>query len=201
MAARRLPVVERGGGEREPEPVRSLLTLHRLPDGYRLLYSGVLLFFVAGYGAGLAQQALQAGLTPGAVADWWLGNAGDPDATRLLFEKDPHLVLDAVWRRTLSDVVPVVVILALLFRSSLPEAAFRGLAAVLVGTALLDVASPALVRWGGRAWGGPALVAQVGLAASATLAAAVCWTDMWLRAKAGPRFWREMEPGEAGRRA
>ena len=195
MAARRLPVVERAGGGGEPEPVRSLLTLHRLPDGYRLLYSGVLLLFVVGYGTGLAQQALQAGLTPGGTADWWLGNAGDPDATRLLFEKDPHLVLDAVWRRTLSNVIPVVVILALLFRSSLSRAAFRTLAAVLVTTALLEVASPALVRWGGRAWGAPALAAQVGLAGSALLAAAVCWTDMWFRPKAGPRFWREMEPG------
>lgn len=191
MAARRLPVAAGEGDAGDPEPVRSLLTLHRLSGGYRFLYSAVLLFFVLGHGVGLAQQALQAGLTPGAVADWWLGNAGDPDATRLLFEKDPHLVVDAVWRRTLSNVIPVVVILALLFRSSLPEAPFRALAGVLVATALLDVASPALVRWGGRAWGGPALAAHVGLAASVALAAAVCWTDMWLRRDAGPRFWRE----------
>lgn len=194
MAARRLPVVEREG-DRDGRPVRSLLTLHRLPGGYRLLYSAVLLFFVVGYATGLLQQALQAGLTPGAAADWWLGNAGDPDATRLFFAKDPHLVLDAVWRRTLSNVIPVVVILALLVRSSLPEAAFRALAALLVSTALFDLASPALVRWGGRWWGTPALAAQVGLAASATVAAVVCWTDMWVREKAGPRFWREMEPG------
>lgn len=190
MAARRLPVVEREGGG-DAEPVRSLLTLHGLSVGYRILYSGVLLFFVLGYGAGLAQQALQAGLTPGAAADWWLGNAGDPDATRLLFEKQPHLVLDAVWRRTLSNVIPVVVMLAILFRSSLSDAAFRVLAAALVGTALLDVASPALVRWGGRAWGTPALAAQVGLALSAGVAAAVCWWDMWREPGDRPRFWRE----------
>lgn len=190
MAARRLPVVEREGAS-DPEPVRSLLTLHGLSVGYRILYSGVLLLFVLGYGTGLAQQALQAGLTPGAAADWWLGNPGDPDATRLFFEKQPHLVLDAVWRRTLSNVIPVVVVLAILFRSSLSDATFRVLAAVLVGTALLDVASPALIRWGGRAWGAPALAAQVGLALSATGAAVVCWRDMWLEPGERPRFWRE----------
>lgn len=193
MAPRRLPVVEPGEGEREPEPVRSLLTLHRLPPGYRVLYSGVLLFFVLGHGTGLLQQALQAGLTPAATADWWLGNAGDPDAARLLFAKEPHRVLDAVWRRTLSDVIPTVVMLALLFRSSLSKTAFRALGALLVGAALVDVAAPALVRWGGRVWGAPALAARVGLAAAAALAAGVCLADMWLRRRAGPRFRREME--------
>ncbi|MFB6239974.1 MAG: hypothetical protein ABEJ46_00105, partial [Gemmatimonadota bacterium] len=195
MAARRLPVVERRG-RGDAGPVRSLLTLHQLSVGYRILYSGVLLFFVLGYGTGLAQQALQAGLTPDAAADWWLGNAGDPDATRLLFEKEPHLVLDAVWRRTLSNVIPVVVILALLFRSSLPDLAFRVLAIFLVATALLDLASPALIRWGGRAWGVPALAAQVGLALSAAGGAVICWRDMWIEPGERPRFWREgMEVG------
>lgn len=195
MAARRLGVdrADEEGGE--PAGARSLLTLFRLSGGYRVLYSAVLFFFVLGHGAGLAQQALQAGLTPEAVADWWLGNASDPNAERLLFAKEPHLVLDAVWRRTLSGVLPVVVTLALLFRSSLPRTPFRALAVVLVATALLDIAAPALVRWGGRAWGAPALAAQVGLAASVAASAAVCWHDMWLRPEAGPRFRRGV--GEA----
>lgn len=193
MGTGRLPIGGGGSGGGEAGPTRSLLTLHRLPPGYRLLYSGVLLFFVLGFGAGLAQHAVQAGLTPEATADWWLGNAGDPDATRLLFAKDAHLVLDAVWRRSLADVVPLVVILALLFRSSLSRTGFRVLASVLVATALVDLASPALVRWGGRAWAAPALAAQIGLAGAACTAAVVCWTDMWLRDEAGPRFHAEAE--------
>lgn len=187
MAARRLAV---GGAEAGPGggPARSLLTLYELSTGYRVLYSGVLLFFVVGHGVGLLQHALQAGLTPGATADWWLGNAGDPDAARLLFAKEPHRVLDAVWRRTLSNVIPVVVVVALLFRSSLSAPAFRVAASVLGAAALLDLASPALVRWGGRAWGWPALGAQVILFAAVAVSAGVCWADMWLRPDAGPRF-------------
>lgn len=175
-------------GDVEAGAGRSLLTLRRLSRGYRLLYGGVLVFFVAGHVVGLVHHAVQAGLTPDATADWWLGNAGDADATRLLFAKDPHLVLDAIWRRSLANVIPTVVILALAFRSSLSGRAFGALAAVLVGTALVDLAAPALVRWGGRVWGAPALAARIGLVASVAVSAAVCWRDMWLRPEAGPRF-------------
>lgn len=171
----------------------SLLTLHRLPTGYRVLYAGILAFFLAGYGAGLVQQHLRAGLSPAGVAAWYLGNEDDPDAERLLFEKEGHEVLDAVWKRSLADVIPAIVLIALLARASAPRGVRWGLAGAIVGLAIADTVAPAAVLWSGPAMGAPALLAQVGLAAAALAAAVVCWRDIGPGRGAGPRVRR---PGE-----
>jgi len=176
----------------------SLLTLHRVPPGYRVLYTGVLLFFVAGYGAGLAQQALRSGLSPAGIAHWYLGNADAPRAGRLLFAMPPARLLDEVWRRSLADAVPVLVLLALLFRAGIPARARWGLGAWLTGTALVDMAAPALVGGLGAAAAVPAFAAQVGLAAGAALSSAVCLRDLWLRQRAGPRVRARARPGQDG---
>lgn len=173
----------------------SLLTLRGLSTGYRVLFTGVLAFVVIGFAAGLVQQHLQAGLTPEGVADWHLGNAGDPDAAQLLFAADPGEALDRVWRRTLADVVPLVVLLALWFRASVSPPAKWGVAAGLVACAVVDVSAPALVRFGGRGFGAAAWSAQVGLAAVAAAVAARCLWEMWVQGGEGPRFRDRVEAG------
>ncbi|NIQ58866.1 MAG: hypothetical protein GWN71_37450, partial [Gammaproteobacteria bacterium] len=55
-----------------------MLTLHRLNLGYRVLYSGVLLFMTAGTVAHGLHQHARTGLAPGDVAAWYRGNAHDP---------------------------------------------------------------------------------------------------------------------------
>lgn len=166
----------------------SLLTLHRLPRGYRLLYSGVLLFILAGLAAGLLQQQLRAGLSPAGFADWFLGNAGDPEASRLLFARGPAEVLDAVWRRSMADVLPLVVLLALWFRSSRARWLRMGLAVLLATGTLLDLAAPALMLWGGRDFGAVAFGAGLARAGAAAAIAVLCLWEMWARRRAGPRF-------------
>lgn len=166
----------------------SLLTLHRLPDGYRVLYTGILAFFAVGYAAGLLQQELRSGLSPAGIGDWYLGNEDDPAATAFLFPKERHEILDAVWRRGLANLLPAVVLLALLARASAGRWARWGLAVAIGGCAMIDLASPVLVRYGGRAWAAPALIAQTGLAVATLAAALLCWREMWLEREAGPRF-------------
>lgn len=165
---------------------RPPLTLHRLPAGHRILYTGVLGFLVLGFAAGLVQQHLRAGLTPGGVAAWWLGNADDPAAAALLFPKDAGEILDATWRREMVDVLPAIVLAALLARAALGDRTRRGLSAGVLGLAAADLAAPAAVRWGGAAFAGPALAAQLGLAALAAVGAGLCLRDLWLRP--GPRL-------------
>lgn len=168
----------------------SLLTLHRLPRGHRVLYTGVLVFFVLGYGTGILQQLLRSGIGPAGMAHWFLGNADVPDATRLLFAMGPARILDEVWRRSLADVIPVVVLLALLRRSDLSPVPDGVLSGALVLTALVDLAAPALVARGGAGLGWVASGARLGLAACALAAAGICLRDMWLRPRSGPRLRR-----------
>lgn len=173
----------------------SLLTLHRLPSGYRVLYTGILVFFLAGYGAGLVQQHLRAGLSPAGVAAWYLGNEDDPDADRFLFPKEGHEILDAVWRRSLADVLPAIVLIALLARASAPRGVRWPLAGMIVTLAIADTLAPAALATGGSGWAIPAFVARVGLAAGALVVAGVCLRDVLLRRAEGARFRR---PGAAG---
>ncbi|HKK27630.1 MAG TPA: hypothetical protein VKB18_06080 [Gemmatimonadota bacterium] len=168
----------------------SLLTLHRLPLGYRVLYSGVLAFIVLGYGVGIVQQVLRSGIGPAGMAHWFLGNADVAEPAHLLFPMAPARLLDEVWRLSLADVLPTVVLLALLGRSDLSPAAGGLLSGTLVLAALADLAAPALVAGGGAGLGWAAAAARLGLAASALVGAGVCMRDMWLRPRSGPRFRR-----------
>lgn len=175
-------------------PSASLLTLRRLPPGYRLLYTGVLVFFVLGHAAGLIQQHLRGGLTPRGASEWVLGNEDDPDATRFLFPRSREEVLDDVWRRSLADVIPTLVVLALLFRSG-AAAPFRGgLSVLLVSTALADTTGPALVAALGPGLGAVWWAAQVLLAGAVLAAASTCILEMWGPRHGGPRFHGEVAP-------
>lgn len=169
-------------------PDGSLLTLSRLPVGYRILYTAVLLCFALGHAAGLLEQQLRAGLTPRGAAEWILGNEDDENAAPLLFARDGAEVLDEVWRRSLADVIPTIVVLALLFRSERAPGLRRGAALGITGLALLDLAGPALVFALGPPLGWVWWGAQCLLAAAVAGAAGLCVAEMWLRRARGSRF-------------
>ena len=169
-------------------PDSSLLTLRKLPAGYRVLYTAVLACFALGHATGLIEQQLRAGLTPRGAAEWILGNEDDPDAAHLLFPRDAAAVLDDVWRRSLADVIPTVVTLALVFRAGGPGAARATLGSVLFGTALLDMTGPALVRALGPALGWVWWSAQITLTLGICACAALCVGEMWRLRASGSRF-------------
>jgi hypothetical protein len=166
----------------------SLLTLRRLPAAYRVLYTAVFCFFTLGHAVGLLQQQIRVGLTPRGAAEWVLGNEDDPDATRLLFPRDGAAVLDDAWRRGLADVIPTIVVLALLFRSAWPGGARATLGTALCAAALLDMTGPALVLALGSALGWVWWGAQLVLAGGVAMAAALCIAEMWRFRAAGSRF-------------
>lgn len=179
----------RVSGEPGAGPPASLLTLHRLPRGYRVLYTGLLLFVLLALGAGLLQQALRAGLSPLGAAEWILGNADREDAARLLFSREPHEVLDEMWRRSLAAILPGIVLAALVFRTSAPGRVRGPLIAGIGLFALLEVLGPGLVWLAGtKALGWVWFVGQLGLAAAALVGVGLCLRDIWLRSGGGPRF-------------
>lgn len=166
----------------------SLLTLRRLPAGYRTLYTAVLCCFALGHAAGLIEQTLRSGLTPRGAAEWILGNEEDGDATRLLFRRDAGAILDEVARRSLADVVPTIVVLALVFRAGWPESVRVGAGTVLCSAALLDMLGPALLLTFGPALGWVAWGAQLVLAVGVSTAAALVTLEMWVFRARGSRF-------------
>lgn len=173
----------------------SLLTLYHVPAGHRILYTGIALLLVLGYGAGLVERRLEGGLSPGAMAAWYRGNEDDPDASALLFPKEPSEVLDDTWNRAMADAVPAVVLLALLFRASSGRRVRRGLEAGIVAFAFVDMAGPGLVRWGAAWLAWPVTAARVGLFLAAVAVAALVLGDLWFRRARGPRFHDRAETG------
>lgn len=167
----------------------SLLTLHRLPAGYRVLYSGILTFALLSVVVGLIQQQIRAGLSPTGAAEWILGNADRESAIRLLFARAPQEVLDEMWRRSLGVILPTVVLSALLFRSSAPGFLRGILTASLAASGLLEVLGPGVV-WitGSKLTGWVWFLGQIGFGLTVALTSTVCLRDMWARRAAGPRF-------------
>lgn len=166
----------------------SLLTLHHVPAGYRILYTGLALLLVLGFGTGLVEQHLKSGLAPRAMAEWFRGNESDPAATELLFAKPPSEILDETWDRAMADALSAVVLLALLFRAGSATATRRGLEAGIVGFAFFDMAGPVLIRWGGAWLAWPAAAARWGLFLGSLAVAGLVLSDIWLRRAEGPRF-------------
>jgi hypothetical protein len=174
------------------------LTLHRLHLGYRILYTGVLLFMAAGTAVHTVHQAERGGIAPSAVADWYRGNEEDPDAVVFLFPKSLEEVWSDVWLHSTTSAIAFVVLGSLLFRSSIR----RSLQATLLGGfALLGfcaTVAPLLVRYADDAFAWLLTVPLVVLPVVATTILAITVGEMWIWRTAGMRF--EPRAGEqAGR--
>ena len=164
------------------------LTLHRLHLGYRVLYTGVLLFMTAGTVVHTVHQAERGGLAPSAVADWYRGNEDDADATVFLFPKSLEEVWSDVWLHSTTYAIAFVVLGSLLFRSSLGrplQAALLGSFAVLGFGATV---APLLVRWGDASFAWLLSVALLALPVTATAICAITIAEMWIWRTAGMRF-------------
>ena len=173
------------------------LTLHRLHLGYRLLYTGVLLFMTAGTVVHTVHQAERGGLAPSAVADWYLGNEDDPEAAVFLFPKTFEEVWADVWLHSTTYAIAFVVLGSLLFRSGIP----RSQQATLLGTfavlGLLATIAPLAVRYGGSGFAWLLTVPLVLLPLLAVIATAIVAGEMWFWRTAGMRF--EPRHGELAR--
>ena len=120
-----------------------MLTLHRLPRAYRVLYVGIALLLAAALLSHWWRLALRHGVTPGAVAAWYRG-----DEAVMLFPKAGIEVADDAWMNLFHHTLAFLVLGGLLVRSSARPAVRAALAAAFGAATLASAAGPALVWWG-----------------------------------------------------
>lgn len=167
-----------------------MLTLHRLPRGYRVLYTATLLFFTAGTAAHTLHQAVRTGVGPAAVAAWYRGNEADADAAVLLFPKPFEEVWGDVWTALFTYTLAFLVFGGILMRSDADARLRAGLLLGFVAGAFAAAAAPLLVRYAGAGWAWLDTAALVALPLFAATMTAIPVREMWLRRTAGPRFRR-----------
>lgn len=165
-----------------------MLTLHRLSLGYRVLYTGVLLFMTAGTAIHGVHQHVRTGIGPAAVAAWYRGNESDPDAGVMLFPRSFEETFGDAWLSITSYALAFIVLGAVLARSDAGPRAKGGLLAGYGLGAALASAAPLLVRYASPAFAVIDTSALAGMPLLAIAITAVCIRDMWLRRTAGPRF-------------
>ena len=164
------------------------LTLHRLHFGYRILYTGVLLFMALGTLVHTVHQAERGGIAPSAVADWYRGNEDDADATVFLFEKSLEEVWSDVWLTSSTYAIAFVVLGSILFRSGIRRALQAALMVPFAVLALAAVAGPLFVRYasGGFAW--LITIPLIVLPGLALTIFVITTGEMWFWRSAGMRF-------------
>ncbi len=167
-----------------------MLTLHRLDAGYRLLYTGVLLFMTAGTVAHTAHQAARAGIRPAAVVAWYRGNENDRAAEALLFPRSAEEVLDDAWLAVTTYTLALLIFGGILYRSDAAPAVRATLIGGYTAAALVAGAAPPLVRWVSPGFAAVETAVLVLLPALALTMTTVALRDLWWRAEEGPRFDR-----------
>ncbi|HEX6941069.1 MAG TPA: hypothetical protein VF158_16750 [Longimicrobiales bacterium] len=165
-----------------------MLTLHRLSLGYRLLYTGVLVFMTAGTAAHALHQHARAGIAPSDIAAWYRGNADDPNATLLLFPRSFEEVLGDASLALTSYALALAIFGAILYRSE----ARPGVRAALVGSygaaGIIAASAPLLVRYASAAFAWLDAAALLALPVFALAMTVVAMHDMWRRRDSGLRL-------------
>lgn len=119
-----------------------MLTLHRLPRAYRALYVGVAALLAVAIWSHWLRLALRHGVSPGAVAAWYVG-----DETAMLFPKTGIEVADDAWMNLFHHTLAFLVLGGLLVRTSVGPALKASLAVIFGAATLLSAAGPELVWW------------------------------------------------------
>ncbi len=176
-----------------------MLTLHRLSVGYRVLYTGVLLFMTAGTAAHTVHQAARTGISPTAMAEWYRGNEADPDASVMLFPRGFEEVLGDAWLALTTYALALLIFGAVMARSGIAPRTGTALLLAYAAGALTLSAAPFLVAFGSAAWAAPASVALVAQPALAAGLSGLAIYEMWARRARGPRFDPTRASGRAAR--
>lgn len=174
-----------------------MLTLHRLSLGYRILYTGVLVFMTAGTVVHGVRQHVRSGVGPALVAAWYRGNEADPAATVLLFPRSFEETLGDAWLSITSYTIAYLVLGSILVRS---EASRRTKEVLLLGyglAALMASAAPLLVRYAAAGFAVLDSAALVALPLLSLAIMAVAVRDMWSEPEAPVRFRPAGPPEES----
>jgi len=120
-----------------------MLTLHRLPRAYRVLYIGIALLLVAALLSHWWRLALRHGVSPATMRAWYLG-----DEAAMLFPRAGIEVAEDAWANVFHHTLAFLVLGGLLVRTNAAPRT-RALVAVLFGAAtVVSGLGPLLVWWG-----------------------------------------------------
>lgn len=120
-----------------------MLTLHRLPRAYRVLYVGIAALLGAALLSHWARLALRHGVSPGAVAAWYLG-----DETAMLFGKTGGEVAEDAWMNLFHHTLAFLVLGGLLVRTDAAPRTKALIGTLFAAGVLTTAAGPPLVWWG-----------------------------------------------------
>lgn len=164
-----------------------MLTLHRLNLGYRILYSGVLVFMTAGTWIHGVHQHARAGLWPAQVAAWYRGNADDPNAPLLLFPRSFEEVIGDVSLTLGSYALALLIFGTILYRSDARPALRTGLLTGYAVGGILAGVAPFLIRYASPLFAWIDTVALLLLPLFALAMTLLALHDLWMRRAAGLR--------------
>ena len=120
-----------------------MLTLHRLPRAYRVLYVGIAVLLAAALLSHWWRLALRSGATPRALSAWY---AGDPEAMQ--FRKTGVEVAEDTWMNVFHHTLALLVLGGLLVRTDAAPRTKAAAGALFAIGALATAAAPSLVWWG-----------------------------------------------------
>ena len=120
-----------------------MLTLHRLPRAYRVLYVGIALLLVAAMLSHWWRLALRHGVTPAAVQAWYRG-----DEAAMLFPRASIEVADDAWSNLFHHTLAFLVLGSLLVRTDAAPRVRASVAALFGAGTIVSALGPPLVWWG-----------------------------------------------------
>jgi hypothetical protein len=159
-----------------------VLTLHRLPRAYRVLYTGISVLLAAALLSHWCRLVLRQGWTPVAVVAWYRGAE-----QAMLFRKASIEVAQDAWMNLFHHTLAFLVLGGLLVRTDAARRAKAILGSVFGAGTLVTAAGPALVWWGVP---GSATLYVAALAALSGVGLVVCFLvtrDALTRRAAGHR--------------
>jgi Na+-translocating ferredoxin:NAD+ oxidoreductase RnfG subunit len=159
-----------------------MLTLHRLPRVYRMLYVGIAALLSAAVLSHWVRLELRHGWTPSELVAWYLG-----DERAMLFRKTSIEVLEDAWMNLFHHTLAFLVLGGLLVRSDAGPRT-KALLATIFGTGTLVTATAPPLIWSGRAGAATAYVLALAALSAVTLATLLLVSrDAVVRRSAGHR--------------
>jgi Na+-translocating ferredoxin:NAD+ oxidoreductase RnfG subunit len=159
-----------------------VLTLHRLPRSYRVLYVGVAALLAAAVLSHWLRLGLRHGMTPDAVAAWYRGNEAS-----MLFPKSAVEVADDAWMNLFHHTLAFLVLGGLVVRTTVAAPLKAGLAVLFGSATLVSAAGPALVWRDVPGTAALYVAALAALSSAALVVLGLVCRDAVLRRGSGPR--------------
>ena len=159
-----------------------MLTLHRLPRVYRVLYVGIAVLLTAAVASHWVRLELRHGWRPSDIIAWYLG-----DEQAMLFRKAGAEVLEDAWMNLFHHTLAFLVLGGLLVRSDAGPRTKAVLGAVFGAGTIVTAAAPLLIWRGWPAAAHAYVLALAAISVVALVTLALVSRDAVTRRSAGHR--------------